>query len=453
MSEIEFYQPPADLPSSQEVFEEALATIPFDPEFYEVTSEAATGVIDAMALFDPEGAQAALATLENAMVVNIRPERSKVRIMDNILRVRVRQGWEEGIPTTVANLFDAIEGVPFDKQWHYKVKAVERVAQHSGHAARALLTERLPEYVESGLQLNIAKVEAKKDPQTADGIASAYLRAYWSDEKPLVERGENESEENYQGRLQSANEEHLRSLQHAACDFAELLARHGDLDIAENLLKYLPEEYDALDLKEVIARRKRKQLAAQASAPAVTADEKIGTDTVGEDTLASPGHGIVLGGEISDALAFIGGVLQVQTEQLISMPGYGPKADLERVLIDLAKTDPARAQLLVENGFPKTGEQKDQYDELIINVLIAGAEAHRAAGHMDDARKALAQAYEAARQPMAFEEEYAGAFTEASAADPEYRALKLRQNNAVHDKFKAWRLAQIAKAIAQFEQQ
>lgn len=460
--------------SSTEIFREAVTHIPA-LEYGWQTTFATVGVAHYMAEVQPHAAEAIVTRLKDQVIETFPSERTKARCLMNILNLELDYGWQ-GSSRTLDELIQTIrEGVPPEKAEGWLADTVQAVARRSADEARQLVGERFPYWQDSDMQLYIAEQQAKYDIEGASKTVNDYLTRrldFWPD----APRWDPEKEET---RLMPVPR-HPDSKEYVAQRFGWLVARYGDIELAERMAENLkqdsveriavlgeigarqPEaergqEYteqarQLLDREDVwVGHYKRLAEAFDESNPELASQfmqRYEEADYFGVGISAAQVKEALAAGNFVEASRIVRTVIENDlTNPVMTYPPSGVKRGLEKLLVEIAHANPQRVVALVDDNFNRS-EKTSETDlaELKTDILVEGAKSLIEAGQVEQARELLARAVVLARSMKTTRRPYEG----------ELKGQELAKQDEVADtalmKIKAWTLAKVGAAVSKLEE-
>lgn len=459
--------------SSTEIFREAFAQIPA-LEYDWQTTFATVGVALYMAEVQPQAAESIVNRLKNQIIESFPSERTKARCLLSILNLELDYDWKDSSRTLDELIQTIREGVPPEKSEEYLVDTVLAVAKRSADNARQLVSERFPYWQDSDMQLQIAEQQAKYDTEGAGKAASEYLTRrldFWPDEP----RWDSEKEET---RLMPVPR-HPDSKEYVAQKFGWLVARFGDIELAERMTQSLREggveriavlgeigarqpktekrqEYtkqarQLLDREDVwVGYYKRLADAFRKSNPRLSSkfmrryeqEDNFGvgiSDTQVRESLST--------GNFVEASRIVRTVIEADiANPVMTYPPSGMKHELEKLLVEVARTNPQRVIALVDDNFSRLEKINEiALTELKTDILVEGAKSLIEVGQVGQARELLARAVVLARSMKTTRKPY----------DRELKGQEIARQEEIADtalmKIKAWTLAKVGTAVSKLE--
>lgn len=462
--------------SATEIFKEAIAHIP-KQEYGCQTTFATVGVAHHMGEVQPQVAEAIVTDLKEQVIKTFPPERTKARCLAEILDLELNYGWQ-GSDRTLDELIKAIcGGVPPDKTDHWLISTIKIVAERSADKARQLVSKRFPSWQDSDIQLHIVEQQAKYDAEGAGKAASDYLAAKLDLGEPRL--AYDQEQKNY--RLVPEPIRPRGLTRYVAETFGWLVARYGDVELAERMTKALRQ--DSVEriaiLGEIGARqpetKKGQEYTEQAMQLLDFDKEDVWVEHYKRLAEAFSGSNHEVASkfmqcyeeadyfgvgipviQVKEALAtgnFVEASRIVRTvikdnldDHLITFPPSGIKYEFKKLLTEVARTNPQRVVALVDDNFrhPENTSETD-LAKLKTDILVEGAKSLIEARKIREARELLARAVVLARS-MKITRPYEG----------ELKGQKVAKQDEVIEpilmQVKARILAKVGAAVAKLEE-
>ncbi len=459
--------------SSEEIFREAVAHIPSLESGWQTTF-ATVGVARYMAEVQPQTAEAIVNRLKDHVIKTFPSDRSKARCLNSILNLELDFDWQ-GSARTLDELIQTIRGgVPPERKAEWFVRTVQAVARKSADEARRLVSERFPDWQDSDIQLHIAEQQAEYDPEGAGKAASDYLANKFDLGEPrLIYDEEHKCHRWVPAPRRPDSKEYITQ------KFGWLVARYGDIELAEKMSKTLRQDSveKAAVLGEIGARqpktekgrkytRQARQLldredvwaghykrladAFSESNPKLASQfmqlyEKVDNFGVGIPTAQV--KEVLVKGNFVEASRIVRTVIEKDlVNPVMTYPPSGVKYELEKLLVEVARTNPQRVVALVDDNFDRTEKiSGTDLAELKTEILVGGAKSLIEAGQIQQAKELLARATVLARSMKTTREPHEG----------KLKGQELARQDEVVDaalmKIKAWTLAKVGAAAAKLE--